>query len=74
MAFVSWAAEKTQVENQISDLNAKLAMKSLSGPDRQVVQRDLGELTKYYDWLCSQVNKADRAASGRGRMHVVNFG
>lgn len=72
MAFVSWAAEKAKVENQISSLNDQLMMKSLTGTDRQLVQRDLGELQKYYEFICQRV--AHDARTGGSRINVVNFG
>jgi len=77
MAFTSWAAEKTKVENQIADLNERLAMQSLSGPDRQLVQRSLDQVTKYYDWVCEKAGAESSTAAnvgvGGGRMNVVNF-
>lgn len=76
MAFTTWAAEKSKIEGQISLLNDKLMMKSLSGPDRQLVQRDLDQVQKYYDWICQRVAKESNTTAsgvGGGRMNVVNF-
>ncbi len=70
--FVSWAAEKIKVQNQIAALNDQLLSVSISTEGRSKTRRQLSELQKYYEWVQKEAAiEAGTRSSNRIRVSDV---
>jgi hypothetical protein len=68
MAFTTWAAEKTKVLNQISDLNDALLNSEMSHADRSFRRQNLKDLREHLDFV---TKKAAEEANSNGYRPLV---
>ncbi|MGE4193086.1 MAG: hypothetical protein AB7E51_06835 [Pseudodesulfovibrio sp.] len=70
MAFISWTAEKTRLENAIAALD--LTVQSYGADGDTVSFRNLAELRAHYGWVCQMA--AQESGTGYGRTVAGNGG
>ncbi len=70
MAFVSWAAEQSQIENQLSELHQNLNTQAIGSEGRNRTLRNLSELQNHYEWVKLQA----QSEAGTRRENMVRLG